>query len=63
MNKRLWLVQAETLDVFGKVDCYTVGMYAIDAGDAWITFTRSFDPDTSWQYISVQEVKRSEEGT
>lgn len=62
MDKRLWLVQAETLDTFGHIDAYCVRMYAIDAGDAWITFTRSFDPDTSWQFISVQEVKRSEEG-
>ena len=63
MDKRLWLVQADALAMFGKIDSYCVRLYAIDAGDAWIIFTRSFDPDTSWQFISVKEVKRSEEGT
>ena len=61
MDKRLWLVQAETLDVFGHIDAYCVRLYGIDAGHAWLTFTRSFEPDTSWQFISVQEVKHCAE--
>lgn len=60
MDKRLWLVHAETQTVFGENECYNVRIYARDAGAAWITFTRSFEPETAWHFISVSEVKRNE---
>lgn len=63
MDKKLWLIEADELTVFGDIVQYRARFYAADAGAAWLMFTRSFKAETSWQYISVREVKQSEART
>lgn len=63
MDKRLWLIEADVLTPFHKIVTYTVRMYAEDAGAAWLTFIQAFDKETTWNAISVREVKHNEAGT